>query len=357
MSGLSNPSTELRRLIALNNEILALSRAGLPLSRGLFAVSSGVRGPLARITNSVKERINRGESLEQALSDPAAGIPAVYRAVVRAGLRSGNLPAALERLAIITNEYSESRRAIGLAILYPLTVLIMGYGLLLITALVTAPRMVALLDNFGLPRAPVLSALIWIGGQGKIALALPPILLVLLGLAWMRSGSSGAMGADESLRVLGPGWFFGLGGLLRKARAAAFSDILALLLEHDVPFDEAIELSGRASGDPRLSRAASAAAERARQGEAPLEAMKAAGAFPMLLVWLGAVASSRAHFVAALKGAALIARRDAIARADAIRMFVPLALVLLIGATAALAYASILYIPFGALLNEMAIPT
>ncbi len=86
-------------LIALNDEIAALSRAGLPLERGLLGFGIEVPGRLGAVATALGERMERGESLAEAVRDERLNLPATYRAVVEAGLRSGRLAAALEDLA------------------------------------------------------------------------------------------------------------------------------------------------------------------------------------------------------------------------------------------------------------------
>ena len=111
------------QLIALNDEIVALTRAGVPLERGLLDLGSDVPGRLGRIATALGERMSRGESLSEALASSGGGVPRVYRAVVEAGLRSGRLPVALEGLSAYARGYAEARRSIGLALWYPLMVL------------------------------------------------------------------------------------------------------------------------------------------------------------------------------------------------------------------------------------------
>ena len=108
---------------ALNAEIVALVRAGVPLERGLVVASRDLGGRLGRIAQALSLRLNRGESLSQALEGEGPAIPHLYRAVVEAGARSGQLPIALEGLARYVRGYTEARSAIGLALWYPLIVL------------------------------------------------------------------------------------------------------------------------------------------------------------------------------------------------------------------------------------------
>src|SRR5580700_6763977 len=84
----------LDQLLALNEEIAALVRAGVPLDRGLLEAGRDVRGRLGRIAAVLGQRLGRGESLVDALDAERQSIPPLYRAVVEAGMRAGRLPVA-----------------------------------------------------------------------------------------------------------------------------------------------------------------------------------------------------------------------------------------------------------------------
>src|SRR5262245_23349033 len=119
----------IEQLLALNEEIAALVRAGIPLDRGLLEAGRDVRGRLGRIAASLGRRLKKGESLVEALESERQSIPPLYRAVVEAGTQAGRLPIALEGLARYVRGYGEARTAIGLALWYPLIVLSLAYGL------------------------------------------------------------------------------------------------------------------------------------------------------------------------------------------------------------------------------------
>ena len=52
----------------------------------------------------------------------------------------------------------------------------------------------------------------------------------------------------------------------QASRMATFTEILALLVEHGVPLDEALNISATASGDARLARGGQQLAEQVRAG-------------------------------------------------------------------------------------------
>ena len=152
-----------RRAGALNEEIAALARAGVPLERGLLRAGSDLSGSLKRITQALGSRLSRGESLPKALEAEKAAIPPLYRAVVEAGARSGRLPAALEGLARYVRSYSEARAAIGVALWYPILVLSLAYGLFLGLVIEIVPRFIGAFEVLGLG---VIRPLHWLADAG-----------------------------------------------------------------------------------------------------------------------------------------------------------------------------------------------
>ena len=148
--GLGAGRVTIDHLIALNDEIVAMTRAGVPIEQGLLDLGSDVPGRLGRIAKALGERMSRGEGLTEALAASGVGAPRVYRAVVEAGVRSGRLSVALEGLSSYARGYSEARRSIGLALWYPLVVLALAYALFLGLATTLMPRFVGRVHGDGL---------------------------------------------------------------------------------------------------------------------------------------------------------------------------------------------------------------
>ena len=153
----------------------------MPLERGLLNLGSDLPGRLGAITTRLGERMSGGMSLPEALAASEGELPRVYRAVVEAGIQSGRLSVALEGLAMFARGFAESRRAIGLALWYPMIVAVMAYVLFIFVILEVIPRFVARSRSFGF-RSTVRSWLlnragetVWVWG------AIPP--------AWFWSAS------------------------------------------------------------------------------------------------------------------------------------------------------------------------
>ncbi len=344
-------SVSLEHLIALNDEIAALSRAGMPLERGLLGVGGDIPGRLGAIVTSVGQRMAGGASLPQAVSAEGSGLPPMYRAVVEAGLRSGRLPEALEGLAGFVRDYVELRRAVGLALLYPLIVLLIGYGLFVAAVVEFIPRLEEAFDGLGVRLPGMIRAIGHLGDSVVFWGPIVPGLVVIGGLGWVASGRASALRPGRMGRGLG--WVPGIHGILSGAVAAQFADWLALLIEHGVPLPEALELAGDATGDPRLSAEARSLADGARRGE-PLErTVREAGGLPPLLAWLIVAGHAQGSLAVSLRHAAGTYRRRALRRASAMKIVLPSILLVVLGASVTLLYVVTLFGPWTSLLYRL----
>ncbi|HEV2969004.1 MAG TPA: type II secretion system F family protein [Pirellulales bacterium] len=350
----------LDELIALNDEILALVRAGVPLEQGLADVGHDVRGSLGRISSMLSERMQRGESLPQALSASQEQFPPLYRAIVEAGIRSGRLAAALEEMSGSVRRLAALRRLVVLAMVYPLLVFFICYGLFLYFALKVAPT---LLSAAPMPHPPAIVRAIshvrdGIEWWGPI---LPTIVLTAAILWFYRSRRALVLEAGGAARFFA--WVPSFRRLLLESRTAGFADTLALLVDHQVPLTEAVVLSAKCSGDARLILAAKQLAADVADGivagaGAPSGADRGANPIdiPPLLRWLIATGGNQPALGKSLREAADTYRRRAVRRADWLRLYFPMLVTLGIGGTVTALYALSLFIPWTTMLYDLSKP-
>ena len=119
-------------LIALNYEIVALVRAGVPLELGLRGLSGSVASRLGRLTERLADRLSNGLSLVEALEQEGPAVSPIYTAVVGAGLESGRLGEALGSLTLSAQVEQDARQRVALALVYPAIVATIGYALLVL---------------------------------------------------------------------------------------------------------------------------------------------------------------------------------------------------------------------------------
>ncbi len=354
-------SVSINNLVELNDEIAGLVRAGIPLDLGLASMRNDLAGPLRKTIVSLESAIARGQELDEALADPAVRVPAVYRAVVRAGLRSGRLPAALEALAESSRSVRELQRSVGLALIYPLILLTLAYGLIVVFLTLVVPS-IALMYEAHPPRylvtfsriAQFLSAGAPLPATSlRFPLAvLPPVLLWATAIViWLRNRNSMAIGAPGAWRRLP---LFGSTAL--AAQNAWVAEVFALLIEHHLPLPEAVRLALACTNDPRRVAAAEDVARRLEAGQAPSAEQLSGLALPASLAMLISSGMSQSSIVGMARNVAASQRRQVERISAWTTVWLPVILVLTIGVTIGLVYGLTFFIPFTQMLDALSQP-
>src|SRR5262245_31366724 len=124
-----------------------------------------------------------------------------------------------------------------------------------------------------------------------------------VGLASLGASSAGP-GAAPAL-ALGPVGV--LSRMQRAGRMASLADLLALLLTHEVPLAESVELAAGACGSPQLARGGKLLAEQLRRGE---RIDQPPAGFSPILAWTVATGQSPAQLVRTLKRTAEVYRDE-----------------------------------------------
>ncbi|MDQ3333511.1 MAG: type II secretion system F family protein [Planctomycetota bacterium] len=328
-------TSRLEEFIALNHELAALVRSGLPLELGLGA--GGQRHLSGRIT----ERLRSGRSLEDALKEEGDSLPPVYRAVVEAGLRSGRLAEAVETISRAAGAMVRLRRRLAIATVYPAILIVVTF-VLAATVLPRLLMIVAAIDGEHGERSGIVQTLLMLLRDNPTDwLFWLPVLIVFL--LWLSGGLTAL-----ALRLPG------LNALLRPYRIAAFADLAAGLLEHGVAFDDALTLAADASGDRVLARDARLVAERLRAGQPAGEALPAFVALPRFARWMLSAGATQGTLISTLRHIADWANRKGAARADWYSFFAPAVLTVFLGGAAVAAFAAISFGPVISLIYKLA---
>jgi general secretion pathway protein F len=338
-------------LIALNGEIAALVRAGVPLEEGLAALADDLPGPVGEVAAELAQRSSRGEPLDRSIMELSGRLPPAYRGVILSGIRAGRLPAALEAVASAARRISETYRGVVIAVSYPVLVFAIVWVGLAFFCSVLAPRLAVSFPSMNLPGHRFFATLAWLGGWAWYWGPLVPALLLLLLVMWWRACTRAATFHRNS-----SAWLIGglpwMGRMLRWSRTATFLEILGLLVENQTPLGEALFLASQASGDAATSRAARKLAEAIETGR--MRADLQDPAFPPLMSWLMLAAQRQDALGPAVRNAAAVYHRRAGCQADLVRVLLPVLLTAVVGGGITAAYALILFVPYVTMLHALA---
>ncbi len=369
-------SLSVDEFVALSDELGSMVRAGIPLDAGFGGVSSRTSGELQALCKRLSERLSAGNSLDEAIAAEGARIPPLYRAVLSAGLRTRQLPQILASLSELTRSIADLRRQLRIAFIYPLSVLVLAWVLFAGFVWFVVPQLQRTQEIFQIRDSSPLrllerlheSVAVWSWG-------IPVIVLAVVALSWLvrkiwrtdllgglMEGVSSALAAV--VNVVSPAAArrvreFGASGSLtglRAARQSQYSRLLAVLVEHEVPLPEALDLCADACADPRLQRGSRNLAQQVQSGQSLAEALQDNDDFPTLMRWMMGVGEKQSALGSSLRQLATVYEQRARMRMDWIRRLVPPAIVLLLGGAVTLAYGLTLFLPLTDLLRNLAQP-
>ena len=144
--------------------------------------------------------------------------------------------------------YLDSRRAIGVAVTYPLIVLTLAYGLFVMLVTFVMPRFLGAFETFRIPIPAGLHALGWLGTWAAYWWPTPARVARDRGRVLGVDRHKFGVPTEPAWPLLG--WFPWMRGTTpRSYEAANFADLLAMLIAHGVPYPEV-------SGWPRPRRPA-----------------------------------------------------------------------------------------------------
>jgi general secretion pathway protein F len=341
----------LDELIALTDEMAALVRAGVPLESGLAQVALDMARRPGRLAGVLAARMKAGESLEHILSTSPETFPTAYCAVVKAGVQTGRLSAALEGLASVSRRASELRRLTRVALLYPIFVAFLAYGLFVSCLFWFQPQVTETYRIMNVTASQLNLTLVALGRHTLFWVPwIPLVVLVALSIWWYRSSRATA----TQPRWLG---FTPAGRLLNASQIATFTELLALLIDSETPLGEAVVLAAEAGGDGRLLVAARQFAKESERGVSG-QALSAAtvqrrNGFPPLVNWL-LTGGNQATLAESLRSTAAAYRRRAVRLDDWLRLYLPLGLTIAIGGSAVLIYALSMLGPWYQMLTRIA---
>jgi type II secretory pathway component PulF len=252
----------------------------------------------------------------------------------------------LESLVDSATRLDQMRRITGIAILYPLMIVVVVSVLLA----VIISQVIPTFEWLNQPHFGVFARLAHWRPLVPILAAIVPCIVTLMAVIWW--WRSARVSGGRSARFPSLAWLPGTRRVHRWSQAATFVELLRLLVERDLPLDRALRLAGEAVDDRRLRTSAERLAQQISQGET---AKPASGAeFPLLIRVALRQANNRPLLVGGLRQAASMYRERAVRTAEWYAEYMPIVLTVGIGGTLTVGFALLVLWPYATTLNELA---
>ncbi|MER2565497.1 MAG: type II secretion system inner membrane protein GspF [Myxococcaceae bacterium] len=265
----------------MTRQLATLLGAGVTLVEALAAMVDQVeKEQLKRILSDVKQKVNEGNSLADALSAHGKVFGNLFINMIRAGESSGALDSVLLRLAEFTEGQARLRQKIVGTMIYPFIMMFVGGGVLVMLMTVVVPKVTKIFDDMKVTLPWTTRLLIWSSNflQDWWFVLVPLMIATAIFLfQWTRSAKGKPIWDKFVLKipVFGP--------LVRMLSVARFSRTLATLLKSGVPLLTAMEIVKNVVTNTVMSDVVDKARDSIREGESIANPLKRSGEFPPLV--------------------------------------------------------------------------
>jgi len=268
-------------------QLSTLLTAGVTLVESLSALVDQVeKERFKRALSDIKQRVNEGSTLADALGAHPKIFPSIYVNMVRAGEASGALDAVLTRLADFTENQARLQQKILSTMLYPAIMMVVGGGILVALMVFVVPKVTKIFET--MKATLPLSTRILIATsnffQNWWFIAVPLMALgVWLFMRWTTSPKGKPTWDRITLKLPV------VGNLVRLLSISRFARTLSTLLKSGVPLLAAMDIVKAVMTNSVLAEVVEKARDSIREGESIANPLKRSGEFPPLVYHMVAI--------------------------------------------------------------------
>jgi type IV pilus assembly protein PilC len=270
-------------LVIASRQLSTMVHSGMSLLRALYVIEEQTESDkLREVWVEVRKDIEAGVALSEALKRHPDVFNELYVAMVQAGETGGILDQTLVRVATQLEKDAALRRQIKAAMVYP--ALIGGFALIVLVALVAflVPVFEKIFADFGGELPAITKFTVWLSHMmtGRWYVMIAATAAVVWLFRYWKKSDRGKVQWDR-IKLKFP---MKIGGIVQKVALARFSRTFSGLIAAGVPMLEAIDITGRTSGNKVIEMAMDDVRDSVKRGgslTAPMAAVPEA--FPVMV--------------------------------------------------------------------------
>ncbi|MDD5424193.1 MAG: type II secretion system F family protein [Candidatus Omnitrophica bacterium] len=268
-------------LVIFSRQLATMVDAGIPLVGALDALQDQMeKAGFKNIVRKVRDSVEGGLSLSEALSKQPNVFSSFFINMVRAGESSGNLDEILDRVAIYMEKTIALIRKVKSSLIYPAVVIFMAIAITTFLIIFVVPTFKNIFSTIGvslpLPTL-ILIAISDIMRKWILFVIIAIIVLVFL-VSRLIKTDRGALAWDKLLLKIPV-----IGQLLRKVAVARFARTLSTLQKSGVSILTALEIVGKTSGNKVIEQAVTQTKLSIKEGESIAQPLTASKVFPPMV--------------------------------------------------------------------------
>ena len=274
----AHPKVKANDFLLFNQQLAALSRAGIPISM-LRKRAASTR--LRSVLGDVEDQIRGGAALSQAFASQGSIFPRIYTASILAGERSGALDEVLNRYVTYMRRNVGLRRKIRGALAYPTFLLFASACMVTFLTIYVVPRMSELFTGFGNELPTVTQIVVGISRWlSTNVLWFGPLIIggAIFLFIWSRTPGGKLQISKLILKIPLAG------SLAVQMSVAQATRSLATLLAGGITLVESWEIASESITNLELRRRSSSILPMIREGRSFTESLEQAGWMPPLAI-------------------------------------------------------------------------
>jgi len=279
---------DLELVTAATRQLGTMLGSGIPLTESLRAmIEQAQERRTETVFREIREAVNQGASLADALEQHPGFFTDLYVNMVRAGEATGNVDVVLSRLADYLQYQRTIRRKVVSALTYPVMMICLGF--LVVTALLTfvVPQITEMLEDTGQALPTPTRILIAISDGFRNYWLIGAILIAILSFFFERiykKNEGGRLKIDRLLLKMPV-----LGDVLLKQAVSRFTRTLSTLLQSGVNAVQSLEITRNVIQNRVVSDATEHIRSRIVEGTDISTPLRATEVFPAVVTYMVAV--------------------------------------------------------------------
>jgi type IV pilus assembly protein PilC len=253
-------SVNLRAVAVFSRQFATLIASGMPMLRSLYTLEQQTEDEMLRSAIvAVREDVESGSSIAQAMESQPGVFDPLYRSVVKAGEGAGRLEEALDRVATQLERLDALRRQVRSAMMYPAVVFVLALLVMVVVVALIVPVFVGIFDQIAADHPEEDTSLplmtqITVGVSHFVThqwyILIGAIVLGGYGfLRWKKSDRGRIQWDRFKLRIPR------IGDVVQKVAIARWSRTFSGMVSSGVPILQAIEISGGTAGNAVIAEA------------------------------------------------------------------------------------------------------
>ncbi len=275
-------------MVIFTRQFATMIDAGLPLVQCLDILGSQQENKTFKpIILQIKSDVEQGSTFADALRKHPKPFDALYVNLVQAGEIGGILDTILNRLAVYLEKADALARKVKGAMVYPVTVLVVAIGVIVMMLIKIIPTFEKMFSDFGgtLPGPTQVVVNISHFMQDWIGVFLGCITAVLVAFFQARKRSMNFRRKTDAIALKMPVF----GPLLRKVAVARFTRTLGTMLSSGVPILDGLDIVAKTAGNVVVEEALYDVKAAISEGRTIAEPLAESGVFPGMVVQMIAV--------------------------------------------------------------------